>query len=176
MTATQAPFPFYDAYIDHLEPLRIEGQQPVYQDESSLPALTGSSYDAWRELEPKLGEILAQIERDGLNADFATPARLEFVWDSLMTGVAIFDSRGQLIVYTPLALLGYSGAGSDLSIQIMHYLGISQKMIVELQRSTYDSRPYKVVVSREKLVITDNVVVADHGLEVADEWMTWRMY
>lgn len=172
-TAT-APFPYDSVYTDTLMRLLPAGEEPIYQTVTSLPALTDSDFLVWRALEPALDKIRGDVERNKWNAPLALPARLEFFWNDEFTGVVIFDSRGRLIVHSPVALLGYDGSGPGLSKKILLSLGVSQEMFDEIQAEIWNRRPYAVVVSREKRTEENGIKVAQRTLDVESEWTWWR--
>ncbi len=171
MTTSFAPFPFYDMYTDHLRPLRYPGEAPVYQDESSLPAITATTTSAWQELEPKLLELMTAYDGEHAGPRFGSPARLEFFVSDESEGLNIFDSYGRHIVHVQPAKLGYNGSGPTLSINVMRLLGVSDEIIQQLQTELRGVPLYKVVVTRE--VRADDEIRATAGAEVATGWTWW---
>ncbi len=179
-TTSTAPFPYKNAYTDRLQS-RTDSYDGMaeYLQGHSLSPITSDTYDAWRMLEHILKGIEVVARDKGYEATYHTVARLEFFWDETgdqeQRGVAIFDTRGKLIVHALHALLGYSGSGPQLSQQIMMLLGISEHQFNEIQESVRNQRPYLVVVSREKHDVIDGVNTAYPTLDVESTWEWWRV-
>lgn len=175
-----APFPYKNAYIDQLEATSDSYSGLMeFRGGKSLPSIKSDTYEAWRLLEPLLAGIQMVARDKGPEATYGTVARLEFVWDASgdeeFRGVAIFDVNGRLVVHAQHALLGYSGSGPLLSLQIMKQLGITEEMYDDIQRSVWDQRPYTVVISREKHDVIDGVDTAYPTLDVESQWNWWRV-
>lgn len=172
MTDAPAPFPFYDMYTDHIELQPRDGKRSVFQTNTSLPAMDDFTWSIWSELEPKLSELDGVQGNLAWNARLTAPARIEVFLTEHKEGLAIFDSRGQLVVHAIPARLGNDGYGAELSLNIMRLLGVSEEMIEAMQSQLRDVNPYQVVVSRELMSITDKAR-ATLSDDVAPEWVWW---
>jgi len=175
VTTSTAPFPYRLPYYTQLTPTRRYGEQTIFKTPQSLDPMLDFTFLIERELIERLQRIEAEVERQGWNAQFTLPARLEFVFRDGFEGLLLFDSRGHLIVHVGPAKLGYEGHGAQLSKRIMHALGVSDDVVNEIQRDTRGMAPYAIIVSRE--VHTSDaheVSVAEHGLEVLPDWEWWR--
>ena len=177
MSNSIAPFPYKMPYIDSIQPGYFSDVgYSCYWSGRALRPIDSDTHSAWPLLDIILTGIDQIAERDGWSAIFSTIARLEFVWDEdqSLRGVAIFDSRGQLVVHVVHALLGYSGNGPTLSEQITTHLGVSPQMFEEIQCAVWNQRPYKVIVSRRKHGMIQGVDTDYPTLEVEPTWTWWR--
>lgn len=179
-TTSTAPFPYKSAITDRLEAERNYSNGCMeYSHGRSLPPIDDETFGTWRMLEPLLAGIQVLAHEKGFDAAYSTIARLEFFWsvedDDEYRGVAIFDSRGQLVVHVLHALLGYGGSGPTLSRQIMGLLGVSIEMLDDIQRAVWNQRPYKIVVSREKHDTIEGVDTPYPTLDVEPQWEWWRV-
>jgi hypothetical protein len=77
--------------------------------------------------------------------------RAEFIWEKDtggMQGVVLYDEDGAPLVHATNALLGYRGAGSELSRKILEALGVSRAMFDSANERVWNSS-YVLIFSRE---------------------------
>lgn len=173
-----APFPHTSAYTDRRTPeMGYRSGHLEYQDGRSLRPMDGHTETIWRTLRLILMGIMEDARSRDWNADYSTPARMEFFWDpkAEQRGVVIFDSQGRMIVHVLHALLGYGGSGPGLSENIMKTLGVTEEMIKDIQESVWSEQPYKLIVSRQLHEIIEGVNAAYPTLDVEPEWSWWRV-
>ena len=175
MTTSTAPFPYKTPYFTQMEPVRFPDRVPVFQTADSMPSMRDFTFIVERQLVDRLSKISSEVERYGWNAQFTSPARLEFVYNDGVEGMLLFDSRGRLIVHVTTAKLGYDGYGGTVSKKIMRALGVPEQLIAQLWRETHGLHPYVIVVSREEHT-TEEDGYAIRGLDVKSEWEWWRSY
>ena len=102
MSNSIAPFPYKMPYIDSIQPGYFSDVgYSCYWSGRALHPIVSDTHSAWPLLDIILTGIDQIANRDGWSAIFSAIARLEFVWDEdqSLRGVAIFDSRGQLVVH-----------------------------------------------------------------------------
>lgn len=166
------PYPYKNPLVDRLEPQNdtLAGY-PLWQHSLSLKAITGVTHEAWNQF-----QTVANIIESGMTP-FGPIARLEFFWDHTedTRGVAIFDSSSNLVTHVVHALLGYEGSGPGLSEKIMERVGVPSEVFRAVQQSTWNSRPYMVVVSRQKHETIRGVDTPTYPTnEVGLNWSWWR--
>lgn len=95
--------------------------------------------DATWEVEERLEEIFPNPDE---------VARLEFIRDDHRVGVVAVSATGQALAHITSALLGYDGSGPRLSQAICSFFGIPDSSFKQMQRTTWNTMPYVVVVFR----------------------------
>lgn len=178
MTATIAPcrtpHDYASPRIDKIKSTPGCGKHPLWHPPGSLPAITSSHTEAWRELEILLTGIITLSKRNYSPA-YGLPARLEFVRDETNKGVVIFDSHGRLIVHVVHASLGELGPGPELSWKLMTFLGVSHEMAHDIVEAIEHRpmMPYLVVLSREAHTTVGGVKTAAISPDVKADWDWW---
>ena len=173
-TNSPVPYPFSKPQRDKIKPTQKDAQYPVWENAYSLPATTANAHDAWKQLEIILVGVIALEKKNGYAARYSKPARLEFFWTtSNARGVVVFDSFGKLIIHAVHAELCYSNTGLDLSERLMTTVGVDEDAFEDICKAV-QSRPYSVVVSRQKSVITNGVKTLRPSLEVEPNWTWWK--
>jgi hypothetical protein len=77
--------------------------------------------------------------------------RLEFLWNdaACKRGIVAIDANGDIVVHIVPALLGYTGAGSNLSHAVLQTLKVPEEVFEAIQSDTYQRRPYIIAVNKD---------------------------
>lgn len=189
MVAPFEPYSYRSPLVNRITPMREVYNSVVFESLGSLPVIHGSTDRSWREAKIVLCGVMTLAEQG--EGAFGIPARVELFHDASRweRGVAIFDDGGELIVHIMNAVITRSGlqdwypqlpryvaynSTTQLTYQVLRYLGISGEVFDEIRSAVERDNTYMVVVSRQRHETINGVEVASAGA-VEPEWEWWRI-